>query len=153
MNMKYPFHLVFFHILTSVVADFPLEDPCLQRCPIIDIRASVLQKCVDRCLENGFCFGNRLAEGACTDTTDRLLSCSNGCEIAFYSTSVGQCKDYCVEGNGSSCKYTHPFISQPFKKCWDCNECETPPHKDACSSGCEYAAEFEEYCRLGGRCC
>ena len=144
-TMKYLSHVVFFQLISSVIAEFPLDNPCLQTCANTELKASVLQKCVDICLENGFCYGNRLAEGACTVTAANLLSCSNGCEIAYYSSSVDQCKAYCVEGNDAFCEYFHPYISNPFGKCWDCPECDVWPPLDACSTGCDYAAEFEDF--------
>ncbi len=121
-----------------VAADFPLDSPCFQTCSIDDITANTLQKCIDLCKPLGHCCGNRL-NGECPDSSAMRLSCANGCEIAYYRSTVAQCKADCSTGNNlNECEYYHPNISSPFQMCGECqNGCDKWPDLDACQDGCE----------------
>ncbi|OEU20207.1 hypothetical protein FRACYDRAFT_236278 [Fragilariopsis cylindrus CCMP1102] len=61
--------------------------PCLRSCPNQNILTSqILQKCINLCQTQGLtprCCGNRL-NGEATQTSSGKLSCSNGCEMAYY---------------------------------------------------------------------
>eukprot|EP00551_Chaetoceros_affinis_P009589 CAMPEP_0203674432 /NCGR_PEP_ID=MMETSP0090-20130426/16167_1 /ASSEMBLY_ACC=CAM_ASM_001088 /TAXON_ID=426623 /ORGANISM="Chaetoceros affinis, Strain CCMP159" /LENGTH=473 /DNA_ID=CAMNT_0050540305 /DNA_START=66 /DNA_END=1487 /DNA_ORIENTATION=+ len=123
-------------------AQFPLENPCLQTCSITDITPETLQTCVDKCFDAGHCCGNRLVDDP--NTAANLLSCANGCEIAYYRSTVEQCKADCVVGNNMDCEYQHPNIPKMFDKCYTCN-CQEWPPMDACEQGCELAATLEDF--------
>ncbi len=121
---------------------FPLENPCLQTCANDDITDTILQKCVDKCFALGYCCGNRLVDDP--NTSANMLSCANGCEIAYYRSTVEECKADCAVGNQAECEYTHPNIGKTFTKCYECN-CMQWPAQDECERGCEEAANFPEF--------
>ena len=81
-----------------------------------NLSADLLQTCIDKCHEEeGLCCGNRL-NGEAPHSSNNRLSCANGCEIAYYSESVSECKGYCAFGNDASCDYNHPIIEISFSK-------------------------------------
>jgi len=126
-----------------VTADFPLKNPCLQTCANTDITAEILQKCVDRCAKNaGSCCGNRLDGDEWTSSN--YLSCANGCEIAYYRSTVSQCKADCYVGNKANCMYKHPNIAKTFGKCYHCS-CGEETKSYECNRGCDEAANLPEY--------
>ncbi len=131
----------------AIHAEFPLEDPCLETCDdggVETLTASTLQTCIDKCLTLDHCCGNRL-NGEDPATAAQMLSCANGCEIAYYRSSVAECKADCQEGNNQAgCEYNHPNILQPFDICQTC-ACDKWPAEDACSTGCDLAAELPEF--------
>lgn len=129
------------NLFNLVLGSFPLEQPCLRTCANEEITANILQKCVDHCMLLGHQCGNRLnGEPSASDTR---LSCANGCEIAFYSSNVKECKADCGSNRYSNtCYWKHPIIESPFLKCGD--ECEEA-HTDSCSDGCDVAASLQEY--------
>lgn len=132
-------------LLLSSIAAFPLESPCLQSCVNEEITNTILQKCNDQCLTLNHCCGNRL-NGESPDSAAERLSCANGCEIAFYRSTVEECKSDCADGNQNGCEYQHPNIPSLFSKCGDCQAgCDKWPDASACSDGCDFAAQFEEY--------
>ncbi len=138
-------HLTYCILIWVGSAEFPLKDPCLQTCSNHEITKEVLQSCVSACMEMGFCCGNRLDGDGWTSSN--FLSCANGCEIAFYTSNVDECKGSCFKGNKASCMYTHPNIAKSFGKCYKCN-CEEDTTKDECARGCEQATKlpgFYEY--------
>jgi len=142
--------VIFNTVIIKIAADFPLENPCLQTCSNSDsdITATTLQTCIDKCLPNGHCCGNRL-NGECPASSNQRLSCANGCEIAFYRSTVDQCKQDCQAGNVQECFYSHPNIAKDFNKCGSCsnnfNNCTSWPTLDACSQGCDLAATIPEF--------
>ena len=82
--------------------------------PNYPLNASTLQKCINKCENNGHCCGNRL-NGEVDDSSHNLLSCANGCEIAFYVSRKSQCKYRCAKGNeSSSCRYDPPDFIVDF---------------------------------------
>jgi len=112
---------------------------------------------VDLCKSEGYCCGNRL-NGEAPDTSATLLSCANGCEIAFYSEVKSDCKRSCASGNANTCTYAHPFINRAFSKCGECqSECNVGgiywPSQGACDSGCDAAANLHEFYRFTGQQC
>ena len=139
-------YILFLKVVHHVIADFPLLDPCLQTCVQNDITANILQTCIDKCEPLGHCCGNRL-NGEAPFSSNRRLSCANGCEIAYYRTTVDECKVDCAAVLSSDeCAYTHPNIERPFKICKKCQEgCPLWPDDNACSDGCEQAAELPEF--------
>jgi hypothetical protein len=158
----------FFYITAtaSIASGFPLKDPCLQTCSNDEITSTILQTCIDQCMMMGHCSGNRL-NGECPASSNRRLSCANGCEIAFYTSTVDECKAGCDDGNTQkSCDYKHPNINNPFSMCAQCKEeCDesfeisgltracgsTPAMRLSCDHGCEIPyrkLSFHE-CRAG----
>lgn len=132
-------------LISSITAEFPLTDPCLQTCKNTELAATVLQQCIDKCMENGHCCGNRL-NGEAPDTAAERLSCANGCEFAYYRSNVADCKADCAAGTGNGCEYQHPNIASMFQKCGVCQEgCDGWPSDDACSNGCDFASDFPEF--------
>eukprot|EP00536_Pseudo-nitzschia_multiseries_P005126 jgi/Psemu1/285561/fgenesh1_pg.93_\ len=104
---------------------------------------NLLQKCIDNCQAKGYCCGNRL-NGESITSSFNYLSCANGCEIAFYSNSVAECKQQCTKGNAEACTYSHKDIFVPFEKCFNCQEgCDTGVSEEECSVGCEEAATID----------
>jgi len=104
------------------------------------------QRCIDECEKQGFCCGNRL-NGEAPHTSAERLSCSNGCEIAYYSADVFECKDYCEEGNQEGCSYKHPLIATKFSKYKSCQEgCNGSPSLQ--NIGCEEATKLNFYNQL-----
>jgi len=138
-------------LLGTVIASglyFPVSSElCLQSCSADNVlTAEKLQKCVNKCFEQGSCCGNRL-NGEDTESSNQRLSCANGCEIAYYSTDVAQCKWHCDEsGDQQGCEYKHPLI-KTFGKCGvDCSaNCDGWPKVSACSDGCELAESLEDF--------
>lgn len=125
------------------------SSPCLATCdPKDSLTADTLQKCVDRCSAAGHCCGNRLY-GEDTTSSAMKLSCANGCEIAFYSRKVDQCKSHCRAGNEGICEYKHPAIPDVFQMCFEC-ACGEWPASDACDYGCEQAKNFPEFYQYDG---
>ena len=140
-------YILFLKVVHHVIADFPLSDPCLKPCSNSDITATILQTCIDKCEPLGHCCGNRL-NGEAPFSSNRRLSCANGCEIAYYyRTTVNECKVDCAAVLSSDeCAYTYPNIERPFKICKMCQEgCPLWPDDNACSDGCEQAAELPEF--------
>ena len=139
-------HLLCFCLAFIIIgAEFPLENPCLQSCSVEDISATILQKCIDQCMTLNHCCGNRL-NGEAPFTSNMRLSCANGCEIAYYRSTVAECKADCAEGNQHGCEYNHPNIASNFEKCFECQEsCDKYPDEGACSDGCDFAANFPEF--------
>jgi hypothetical protein len=137
--------IISYSYLLSPVAAFPLESPCLQSCANDEITASILQKCINQCLTLNHCGGNRLND-ECKETSNQKLSCANGCEIAYYRSTVEECKSDCADGNSNNgCDYKHPNIPSTFKKCGICQAgCDQGPELSACSDGCDLAAQFEQ---------
>jgi len=124
-------------------------EPCFLTCHSETISAEILQECVDLCKSEGYCCGNRL-NGEAPDTPATILSCANGCEIAFYSEVKSDCTTSCASGNSNSCTYTHPFIDKAFSKCGQCqSECNVGgiywPSQGACDSGCDAATNLNEF--------
>ena len=117
------------------------DPPCLKSCDSV-VFADTLQKCVDRCFKEGHCCGNR-HYGQDTASGCMMPSCANGCEIAFFSSKESECKGHCAEAK-QNCEYKHPFITDPFEMCDDC-DCDKCPSSDACNYGCEQAKSFEEF--------
>jgi len=127
------------HVILAVIAQVTITGAQTQLTPL------VLQKCIEECEKQGFCCGNRL-NGEAPYTAAERLSCANGCEIAYYSTKVSECKDYCEEGNQEGCTYKHPLIATEFSKCKSCQEgCNGSPSLEACNIGCEEASKHNVY--------
>jgi hypothetical protein len=133
-------------VTVSAASGFPLEDPCLRTCSNDDITSTILQTCIDQCMMMGHCSGNRL-NGECLVSSDKRLSCANGCEIAFYTSTVDECKSACDDGNTlQKCHYKHPNINTLFNMCGKCEEgCDESPEINACSDGCDIAASTSEF--------
>ena len=59
----------------------------------------LLQTCVEECNKSGYCCGNRLDDTLREDWGGtsgwQKMSCSNGCEMAYYAKDVTQCKYHC----------------------------------------------------------
>ena len=149
IKLSYFNYLVFlFTIITiglRVAAEFPLESPCFRRCPVKKLTPEILQQCIDECKTKGHCGGNRL-NGECPDSSNEMLSCAHGCEIAYYRSTVDQCKADCDQGNESGCMYVHPNIENSFQKCGDCQEtCDIQPDTNSCHDGCDAAALFPDF--------
>ena len=151
--MKTSFSLLLTHsilllkVVHRVIADFPLSDPCLKPCSNSDITATILQTCIDKCAPLGHCCGNRLNGEAPYSSAERL-SCANGCEIAYYRSTVDECKADCaaVRSLENACFYKHPNIKKTFENCNSCQEgCLFWPDDNACSDGCELAADLPEF--------
>lgn len=124
--------------------NFP-SGSCLKPCGIPDIMATTLQKCIDLCNANGHCDSNRLSND-CASSSNKVLSCANGCEIAYHRSKVSECKWDCQNGASDSCWYYHPNILTPFTKCGACQEgCDTFPDRNSCSAGCDLAATLPEF--------
>jgi len=124
------------------------SSPCLTTCdPKDTLKAETLQKCVDKCFEKGFCCGNRLF-GEDIYSSNQMLSCANGCEIAFYSSKVSECKGHCTAGR-QVCQYKHPAIPDAFNLCNEC-ECGKWPATNECAYGCEQADLFPEFYQYTG---
>mmetsp|Transcript_17125 Transcript_17125/g.20365 ORF Transcript_17125/g.20365 Transcript_17125/m.20365 type:complete len:478 (-) Transcript_17125:280-1713(-) len=133
--------------------------PCLRSCSRSNdvLTYDTLQKCVDRCADLGHCCRNRLDTGDdVEDSSDGLLSCANGCEIAFFSTTVDACELQCEDGNNfDGCDYKHP---NPFTKLFDkCGDCDCNKYyavsSTDCRDGCRQAEtldEFYNYTDIGG---
>ncbi len=138
--------ILFLSCATTVFANFPLDEPCLSTCAIDDISITTLQKCIDLCNTSGHICGNRL-NGECSGSSDKILSCAHGCEIAYYRSSIDQCKSDCSSANQiNTCSYSHPNIVNRFDKCDDCLEGnDESPDLDACSDGCTLAANLPEF--------
>lgn len=101
--------------------------------------SALLQTCVDVCKNNGFCCGNRLS-GEASASSHALLSCSNGCEMAYYAEDLDECKYHCGTGNAAGCDYDHPDIAGSFAMCGDCQDgCDGSTSSDECKRGCDYA--------------
>jgi len=127
-----------FHVVSSEL--------CLKSCSADNVlTAEKLQKCVDKCFDQGHCCGNRL-KGEDTEASNQRLSCANGCEIAYYSKNVKQCKRHCDEsGDQQGCEYTHPLI-KTFGKCGECSaNCDLWPEASACSDGCKLAKSLKDF--------
>jgi len=126
--------------------------PCLQSCRVLTYET--LQKCVDRCEDLGHCCGNRLDTGDNDGhSANGLLSCANGCELAFHSTTVAECELGCDNGNEfDDCEYKHPFINI-FSKCDEC-VCKKDPEISPtdCRDGCFQAKELDEFYYDRGGC-
>ncbi len=120
------------------------DTQCLVPCDPPGITPTTLQTCVDLCEAAGHCCGNRYLDNVMGSAVARM-SCAFGCEMAYYSTSVDQCKGYCADGQGG-CRYTHPYIKREFAKCSVCRPgCDGWPSEDACDKGCEYADTLDEF--------
>lgn len=133
------------NIVAAGSKNFPLDNPCLKPCGVPDITATTLQKCIDLCNANGHCDSNRLSND-CTSSSNKVLSCANGCEIAYHRSKVSECKWDCQNGALDSCWYYHPNILTPFTKCGACQEgCDTFPDRKSCSAGCDLAATLPEF--------
>lgn len=82
-------------------------------------------------------------------SADRKLSCANGCEIAFYSKSLGECERSCEEGNSrDSCNYMNPLIRSQFDLCHGCQDtlsCSSPIQPNECAIGCQLAEPLESF--------
>jgi len=111
-----------------------------------NLSANLLQTCIDKCHEEpDLCCGNRL-NGEAPNSSNNRLSCANGCEIAYYSENISECKAYCEFGNDASCDYDHPVIQMPFSKCGSCQEgCDGWPPSNACDIGCDKAKDLNEF--------
>ena len=117
--------------------------------PNYPITAATLQKCVKKCENNGHCCGNRLKDDGVLGGGYKLLSCANGCEIAFYVPNKFQCKSHCANGNedeDSTCIYDPPGIFIDFFKCGECRSgCSTPISENECSNGCAFANTLDGF--------
>lgn len=150
--LQRPLQRLVSHVITiisilalMVTADFPLENPCIQSCNVDELKATVLQQCIDKCKTLGHCCGNRL-NGECPASSNQRLSCANGCEIAYHRSTKWQCKQDCANGNMNGCEYNHPNIMSTFHKCGDCQEgCDKWPDLNACEDGCELAATLPQF--------
>ena len=79
------------------------------------LNADLLQICIDECAKAGFdCYGNRLNGENSNGTSSDTLSCADGCEIAYYSKNVTDCKEGCASGESKPCEYKLPLIEMPF---------------------------------------
>ena len=144
---KATFFLIAITIGLCSAAESTLESPCLRKCPLKKLTPEILQNCINTCITQGHCGGNRL-NGECISSSNEKLSCANGCEIAYYTSTVNQCKADCDEGNKPGCMYVHSNIENFFQKCGNCEEemCnEQQPSLDACYDGCELAASFPNF--------
>ena len=74
------------------------------------------------------------------------MSCANGCELAYYSSNLHECAEYCTDGNTSDCTYSNPLIDQQFEKCGSCqNGCSKYQTDGECFTGCELAANVPDF--------
>jgi len=117
--------------------------PCLRTCDassVVVLEADILQICINKCMTDSHCCGNRL-NGEAPYSSAARLSCANGCEIAFYRSTVALCKADCDVANDlADCSYAHPNIFKPFNSCGDCQEgCDGWPELGDCANGCDHA--------------
>jgi len=135
--------LIWFATYATYARANKTDSPCLSTCSGdgSGLTYDTLQKCVDKCFEAGHCCGNRL-DGVDTASSNQRLSCANGCEMAFYSSEVSQCKQHC--SNRNICEYKHPAIRDPFRMCGSC-DCGQWPEDNACDYGCDQAELFSEF--------
>jgi len=127
------------------------NEPCLQSCSN-GLTAKILQKCVDKCVLLEHCCGNRLDEDGDFYSSNQRLSCANGCEIAYYSKTLDECKGHCSAGNEPGCDYQHPFTST-FEKCGSCSTyCSSWPSPGACADGCDEALNFNQFYKFEESC-
>jgi len=125
-----------------------VNPPCLESCDENgSITAEILQKCVEKCSSVDYCCGNRLVTTDGEDSSNSFLSCANGCEIAYYSTTVEECKEHCQMGNEAKwCIYDHPLTDR-FKKCGECASCNesTEVGSTDCRDGCIKASFLDDF--------
>ena len=86
------------------------------------------------------------------ESSNNRLSCANGCELAYYSSNLHECAEYCTDGNASDCTYCNPLIDQHFEKCGSCqNGCSKYQTDRECFTGCEYARFLQHRTWIGRR--
>ena len=104
---------------------------------------------MNQCASAGYCcndvtFADTI--GGYTPSKSRCgsLSCSQGCEFAYYAKTNEECKSKCASINSmSSCLPSHPYLQTvQINTCTNCNDCNSNTKGctlDQCAEGCDKA--------------